>query len=438
MPPTRTMPPAKAVKVCQSTFYRCIAKTNIWQTERTHEENQERAYIAASRRSDRSLEARVESARRASEIHKRRTGRSLRVTEQDVVNEEMYEEEDDDTPYQFRRLNAHLTHAYPQNDRLAAYLATNVSMRNMVQQAVHDSYNQQYGIPASGQQFNQPQMYPQPNPMAGSQPLGTRHPQSIPSHRQAPYSSPRPPTSQSSHSRSASIATPREFAGNVPISPVDQMSNDRRMSMPAVAAVSAGSPIDSLTPGSATPGSASSSQSAQRPSFSSGSFSQNQAPQQQQGPPPLMRSFSGLGPSNNGQNYGPFTTALPQDSQMFFGPDFNMNNLNMMTVNNNFSNSNWNLGSAMPGTMATENQQQSHPTFGGLNATLAPSALDSNKQSNLDVMTQPSQYTGTEHFDDIFFGQQSTPGPKLEENADWENFMNWGDLPASQQSQSST
>jgi hypothetical protein len=54
-----------------------------------------RAYIAASRRSDRSIEARLESARRASEIHKRRTGKALRVTEEDVRNEEMYEEEDD-------------------------------------------------------------------------------------------------------------------------------------------------------------------------------------------------------------------------------------------------------------------------------------------------------------------------------------------------------
>lgn len=37
----------------------------------------------------------MESARRASEIHKRRTGKALRVTEADVLNEEMYEEEDD-------------------------------------------------------------------------------------------------------------------------------------------------------------------------------------------------------------------------------------------------------------------------------------------------------------------------------------------------------
>lgn len=69
-----------------------------FQSERSHEENQERAYIAASRRTDRSLEARIQSARMASEIHKKRTGKSLRITESIVENEEMYEEEDGDLP----------------------------------------------------------------------------------------------------------------------------------------------------------------------------------------------------------------------------------------------------------------------------------------------------------------------------------------------------
>ena len=149
MPPIRTAAITKPVK-----------------TERTHEENQERfvhislsplhaiptpdttprAYIAASRRSDRSLEARVESARRASEIHKRRTGRSLRVTEQDVVNEEMYEEEDDDLPLHYRRLTAHLgTTGSPDfNRRLAAYLTQNVAMRSALGQAINQSYSQTY------------------------------------------------------------------------------------------------------------------------------------------------------------------------------------------------------------------------------------------------------------------------------------------------------
>lgn len=102
-------------------------------------------HIVASRRRDRSLEARVESARQASEIHKRRTGRSLRVTEQDVVNEEIYEEEDDDLPMQYRRLTAHLqTGSADFNRRLSAYLTNHVAMSSALDQAVSNSYAQQY------------------------------------------------------------------------------------------------------------------------------------------------------------------------------------------------------------------------------------------------------------------------------------------------------
>ncbi|TKA24273.1 hypothetical protein B0A54_17661 [Friedmanniomyces endolithicus] len=102
-------------------------------TERTYEENQERAYIAASRRSDRNLEARVESARRASEIHKQRTGRSLCSTEQDVIDEEIYEEEEDDLPMRYRRLTAHLqTQNADFNRRFQSYLLNNVAMRQAV------------------------------------------------------------------------------------------------------------------------------------------------------------------------------------------------------------------------------------------------------------------------------------------------------------------
>lgn len=93
------------------------------------------AYIAASRRSDRSLEARIESARRASEIHKKRTGRGLRVTEQDVVNEEMYEEEEDDLPQQYRRLQAYMAMTNTANifdGRLNSFLMSSIATRNMV------------------------------------------------------------------------------------------------------------------------------------------------------------------------------------------------------------------------------------------------------------------------------------------------------------------
>ncbi|KAG9290894.1 hypothetical protein G9A89_011044 [Geosiphon pyriformis] len=72
-----------------------MTSTHKRNEERTHEENQERAFIAASHRGDRSIEARMESARKASELHKKRTGKALRITEQDVRNEEMYREMDD-------------------------------------------------------------------------------------------------------------------------------------------------------------------------------------------------------------------------------------------------------------------------------------------------------------------------------------------------------
>ncbi|CAG8206792.1 unnamed protein product [Penicillium nalgiovense] len=69
---------------------------------RSREENQERAFIAASRRKDRSLDARVKSANRASSLHKRRTGRAFHITKEIVEEEDMYEEVDE--RYQAKRI----------------------------------------------------------------------------------------------------------------------------------------------------------------------------------------------------------------------------------------------------------------------------------------------------------------------------------------------
>ncbi|RHZ55229.1 uncharacterized protein CDV56_107238 [Aspergillus thermomutatus] len=69
---------------------------------RSREENQERAFIAASRRKDRSLDARLESANRASMLHKKRTGKALHITKEIVEREAMYEEIDE--RYQEKRI----------------------------------------------------------------------------------------------------------------------------------------------------------------------------------------------------------------------------------------------------------------------------------------------------------------------------------------------
>ncbi|KAJ2904577.1 hypothetical protein MKZ38_007776 [Zalerion maritima] len=58
------------------------------------QKNCERAFTAASRRSDRDIDARYQSALTASDMHFLRTSKYLRVTRNMVMNEEMYEEED--------------------------------------------------------------------------------------------------------------------------------------------------------------------------------------------------------------------------------------------------------------------------------------------------------------------------------------------------------
>ncbi|OAA49660.1 hypothetical protein NOR_01583 [Metarhizium rileyi] len=105
-------------------------------TERSHEENQERAYIAASRRADRSIEARVQSARQASEIHKKRTGKGFKITEEIVMREEMYEEDDDDMPRSIHLLSAHMrTTSGDMNARVESYLANKVAFSHALAQS---------------------------------------------------------------------------------------------------------------------------------------------------------------------------------------------------------------------------------------------------------------------------------------------------------------
>ncbi|KAL8722787.1 MAG: hypothetical protein Q9225_000799 [Loekoesia sp. 1 TL-2023] len=342
MPPQRTIPPSKAIK-----------------TERTHEENQERAYIAASRRSDRSLEARVESARRASEIHKRRTGRSLRVTEQDVVNEEMYEEEDDDLPVQYRRLTAHLqTGSADFNRRLSAYLTNHVAMRSALDQAITNSYAQQY---PNAPQFahNQPGMYPSPLMPQNMTPAQSPQSYMQPAFSSANFrpSSARPVPTADRHSPTGYVQSPSTS------SPVDA-TDHRRASVQSKSA----SPVTVRTPQSMHA----------RPSLSQPAvpYPAKQEPppvqipsssQPQQVPPTPTSIYSP-------QELGPFSTTLPPESQMLLGsaldPKDPMTSM-LMGSNDNVIQSYW-------GTAPTSGTKSRnfHPSYDGMSATLAPSALD--------------------------------------------------------------
>ncbi|KAH7137854.1 hypothetical protein EDB81DRAFT_693124 [Dactylonectria macrodidyma] len=108
-------------------------------TQRSHQQNQERAYVAASRRSDRSIEARVQSARMASQVHKTRTGKALRVSKEIVMMDEMYEEEDDGLLRSYRILGQHLqTPSVDMNSKVDAYLKSQAIMSQMVSSTEKD------------------------------------------------------------------------------------------------------------------------------------------------------------------------------------------------------------------------------------------------------------------------------------------------------------
>ncbi|ORY11966.1 hypothetical protein BCR34DRAFT_624502 [Clohesyomyces aquaticus] len=316
-------------------------------TERTHEENQER-------RSDRSLEARVESARRASEIHKKRTGRALRVTEQDVQNEEMYEEEDDDIPTQYQRLSAHLqTSSMMFNRRLQNYLATQMAVRNPgggMYQPYPGSpmgYGQNFmpmnfsptinpQMLPTGHQMLPPQAYnPQgfnatqhmmnssaqsasstthtanhsPRITTPSQPTFGELPQGI---RHAPYGIPVRPQA---HQRSASIPTPQQMPSFQQAAQHVGGDDFRRMSLPPRAEASPRQSSESK----ARP-SLSRSTTANSVQHSSGPSSHG-TPTSNAGTPPstYAQMPNNYATSSQVLNVSPFSMSLPPESQQFLG-----------------------------------------------------------------------------------------------------------------------
>jgi hypothetical protein len=161
----------------------------------------------------------------------------------------MYEEEDDDLPTQYQRLNAHLqTSSWLFNRKLHDYIATQHGVRNMF---LHQQFPGMQTYAAPMQQNSQapfmnasmlpPQTFnpatqgfaqsPQPY---NAQAYQQQQPQ--PGYRQAPYNIPQ---RAQPHQRSASIATPQAVQGlGLSTSPVDATAtspsadNNRRMSLP--------------------------------------------------------------------------------------------------------------------------------------------------------------------------------------------------------------
>lgn len=325
------------------------------------------AYIAASRRSDRSLEARVESARRASEIHKRRTGRSLRVTEQDVVNEEMYEEEDDDLPFQYRRLTAHLqTGSADFNRRLSAYLTNHVAMRSALDQAITNSYAQQYPN-APSFAHNQQGMYPSPfqAPSIPPQPMRQQYPQN--NFAMAPSTN----YQQMSHARSQSAAGPQEiprYSQSLPtsspahtVSPVER----RRTSVPSKSV----SPPGSTT---RTPQLMQARPSVQHSPSSYNIKQETRSPKLMQGPPQSLQRPHTFPQPTSYQDFSLLTTSLPTETQQMLGPSLDPND----PLTSMFMAGSEHMPQPFQHSAPLQKPRNFCSPYDGMSATLAPSALD--------------------------------------------------------------
>lgn len=263
-----------------------------------------RAYIAASRRSDRSLEARMESAKRASEIHKKRTGRYYRITEETVINEQMYEEEDDAPRYRLAA-NLHLPNTLLQQ-RAQALMSIQMENRRLLGQAVnstlqhnaHQHNNNQAQFVSPGM-MSMPQgfQYPMTSPTMYNQspqtPTFNQGPQTPMGYApQSPYTT-NDSMRQSFHQRSASIAEVPQYRPSAPNS--RKNSQTRRMSMPLQ-----NPPIISKST---------------REAVDSAVDSVGSSPKTPMGP--LSRNNSSYDPSyqSMGNALGPLTTELPRETR---------------------------------------------------------------------------------------------------------------------------
>lgn len=311
---------------------------------------------------------------------------------------------------QYRRLTAHLQTQNADFDRrLAAYLTNHVAMRSALGQAVSDAWqNNQFNNIG---QFMNPGMMQQPLQQQPQQPgmanfmLPPQMPNRSPtSYRQNPYPVPNAQGMRPVHGRSASVATPSEFAfqnqhtASAHDSPVENIKQeDRRMSMPVSA-----TPQTPLS-GTAAPTSTHSSpaRAMSRKSSSSNLAKQQQFAQQQPTPPTQADFNNQMSPAGfqlrlptNNRNLDPLTTALPMESQQLLAAnpyDFTFNNDTTSHMAQNASNKqtySYNPnGRPKSKTGSPTNDYPAMPQMnmggmggmsgmGGMNSTLAPSAFD--------------------------------------------------------------
>lgn len=272
------------------------------------------------------------------------------------MNEEMYEEEDDDLPMQFRRINAlHPGLAFNPafSDRVNSYLAGQIGVRNYLHQAIYQanqsSYNNHFLNPMMQQNGFQ-------NP--------TMQPQFMNNGAQSPWPMNMQNVQPSSHGRSASIATPQGFASQQQSSnSMHSPSESRRMSV-------------NQTPNSAPSPALSharSTTSSQPPTPHPLATNTGQSPKQVPTPPHSAQTSTSPNLSTASNDMYPLTLKLPIASQQLLDghPGFNVPAFQMTP------------GIPMPSMAGYSYNPNGKPgkrdsgsgEHGGLNQTLSPFAF---------------------------------------------------------------
>ena len=298
------------------------------------------------------------------------------MTEQDVVNEEMYEEEDDDLPMQYRRLTAHLqTGSADFNRRLSNYLTNHVAMRSALDQAITNAYAQQYpGAPQfAHNQAQSHNTYPSPFPPQSGQ------------QRQSPtlfqpYPSPGTPgirPGQPARSASMSQSTSSYSSGSMPAP-----TSAHTTPLLAHRGPSGSPKSSSHSPQAITPLPADVQRNLARTQISPSSGQQAmQSLHSRRMSAPVRTGFHNR-PMQTPQpavddmvNISPFTTSLPPESQMLLGSALDPSDPTtamLMAGSEDFP---------MPWNFSNVPKPKPRPrafnqSFDGMSTTLAPSAMD--------------------------------------------------------------
>lgn len=279
----------------------------------------------------------------------------------------MYEEEDDDLPMQYRRLTAHLqTGSADFNRRLSAYLTNHVAMRSALDQAITNSYAQQYpNAPTFA--HNQQTMYPSPFAAPSMPPQQMTHPYGDGTYAMAPT----PAYQQAHHVRAQSATAAPDasrYSQSQPTSsPVQTVSpvEHRRTSAPSKSA----SPPGSTT---RTPQLMQSRPSVPQSPSAYNIKSEPQNPKNMHAPPQPSQRPQTFQQASYYNNFGPLTTSLPSETQQLLGPSLDPNDpLTAMFMAGSES-----MPQPFYCPAPVQKPRNFHPSYDGMSATLAPSALD--------------------------------------------------------------